>query len=131
MSGEAGWGHEGDWYWLNLGSGISVEVAEPDPSQLDWSPNYTTEYFNHENRTYEEWIERAVPKLDLFFQEVAKGDWFPIAPLEPEKALIIELDLWDSCHASGRIRLSVRKEASKSALDRFQHEATAIIVETH
>jgi len=78
MSGEAGAGMQSTHYYIYYSSGMTVSVAEPTFDEEEEQRDYTAEYFESENKVYQEKLEKLKGKLDAVFSKFIKQKNLPL-----------------------------------------------------
>jgi len=113
MSGAAGARIQTEWYDVELDSGISISPAAmpgEDPSLA------VGRYFERANKPFEAWLERARPRLDALFADIAASGRLPVAPYRPDApylyASIVE-DVVEESTDPGRVALRKQEERER------------------
>jgi len=82
MSGEAGARLQSTYYSIYYASGMMVSIEEPPYIEGEEQRNYTAEYFESENKVYENKLDKLKNKLDKLFMNFIEGEQLPIVPYD-------------------------------------------------
>ena len=89
MSGQAGASIQSEYYQLNFTSGVYVSVAEPPWIEgEERNRDYTAEYFEQENKHFENILRKVKPALDEIFNRVFNNNDLPILKFDSEAQIV-------------------------------------------